>query len=48
MIATEGYSAFTIKEGDNIVMHHSQIQANCRAARAALLLGLVPTGVIGP
>ena len=42
MITTEGCSAFTIEEGGNVVMHHSQIEEQCQAVRATLLRGQIP------
>jgi hypothetical protein len=38
----EGYSTFSIEDGGGIVMHNSQIEEHCRAARFALLSGTMP------
>jgi hypothetical protein len=38
----EGYSAFSIEDGGGVVMHNSQIEEHCRAARFALLSGRMP------
>lgn len=42
LINLEGYCAFSIEDGRDVVMHHFQIQDHCHAAKSALMQGRVP------
>ena len=47
-INLEGYSMFSIEDGTEVVMYHSDIQEHCRAARSAILLGRMPARGTNP
>ena len=47
-INLEGYSTFSIQDGTEVVMWHSQIQEHCRAARSAILMGRMPARGTNP
>jgi hypothetical protein len=42
VINLEGHHSFTIEEGGQLVMRHSQIERYCLAAKAELLRGRMP------
>jgi len=47
-INLEGYSTFSIEDGTEVVMFHSQIQEHCRAAKSAALMGRMPARGTNP
>jgi hypothetical protein len=42
LINQEGHHAFSIEYAGGVVMHHSEIQDYCQAAKVALLRGRLP------
>lgn len=42
LINQEGHHAFSIEHDGGVIMRHSEIEAHCHAAKAALLRGRPP------